>query len=578
MVPLDGGPSSEPKPIAGKNGTQITVEDLFYNTPSRLRTFRSGNDEFTKILDLLGRYGIHTKNVSFSCKKFGESSPSLSIRKELDTVERIRCIFGTTVSSSLISIDIPSKESIGLMGTKGYVSNVNYSSKKSIQPVFFINNRLVACDPLKKALVHLYSTYLPKGNHCFIYLNLDIIPGNLDVNIHPTKREVRFLYEEEIIETICEGVQAELSKSDMSRTFKVQTVLAGMKRTDGTRDEENNDKPTQDIGSAKKKRLAYKMVRVDSSQSRLTSMLNPNSRSQSQHQFNSRKFIASQDLTEEPQVDSIENDDNIEEESTNDLADDDSKIHYIKTSKPFTKVRLRSIKELRQLLESNIHSSLTEIFAKHVFIGVVYFNKRLAAIQYDVKLFLIDYGEICYRFFYQLGLSEFSNFGVIRLEESIPIKELLDVVYEEHEDPKVDVNKSLETIINMKEMLNEYFSISISDAGELETLPIMLKNYIPPLCKLPLFFFNLGTKIDWESEMECLRGMLEQLAILHVPINVEVKESSEQDKDETVTISNELENVIFPSIKKQFLATQEVADAVIEVANLPGLYKIFERC
>ncbi|MDN6194810.1 MAG: DNA mismatch repair endonuclease MutL, partial [Alkalibacterium sp.] len=63
----------EPKPIAGKDGTQIIVEDLFYNVPSRLKTLKSKNDEFSKILDVIGRYAVHTEGVGFSCKKFGES-------------------------------------------------------------------------------------------------------------------------------------------------------------------------------------------------------------------------------------------------------------------------------------------------------------------------------------------------------------------------------------------------------------------------------------------------------------------------------------------------------------------------
>ena len=62
----------EPKPIAGKDGTQIIVEDLFYNIPSRLRGLKSKSDEFAKILDIVGRYAIHCDNVGFSCKKYGD--------------------------------------------------------------------------------------------------------------------------------------------------------------------------------------------------------------------------------------------------------------------------------------------------------------------------------------------------------------------------------------------------------------------------------------------------------------------------------------------------------------------------
>lgn len=69
LSPAKPGQSAEPKPVAGKQGTQITVEDLFYNVPNRRQAFRNPNDEYTKILDIVGRYAVHCEGVAFSCKK-----------------------------------------------------------------------------------------------------------------------------------------------------------------------------------------------------------------------------------------------------------------------------------------------------------------------------------------------------------------------------------------------------------------------------------------------------------------------------------------------------------------------------
>lgn len=69
LVPAKPGQSADPKPVAGRNGTQLTVEDLFYNMPNRLRAFRSPSDEYQKILDVVGRYAVHCEGVAFSCKK-----------------------------------------------------------------------------------------------------------------------------------------------------------------------------------------------------------------------------------------------------------------------------------------------------------------------------------------------------------------------------------------------------------------------------------------------------------------------------------------------------------------------------
>ena len=83
--------------------------------------------------------------------------------------------------------------------------------------------------PLRRGLEQIYTIFLPKGGHPFIYLSLLIEPNRVDVNVHPTKREAGFLNEEEIIEKICSAVQKRLGEGDSSRRFTVQTLLPGAK-------------------------------------------------------------------------------------------------------------------------------------------------------------------------------------------------------------------------------------------------------------------------------------------------------------------------------------------------------------
>lgn len=88
LAPPKPGQSAEPKPTAGRQGTQITVEDLFYNTPSRRRAFRSPSEEYAKILDVVGRYAVHCDGVAFSCKKV---PPSLLIQRPAKLAAAWRC-------------------------------------------------------------------------------------------------------------------------------------------------------------------------------------------------------------------------------------------------------------------------------------------------------------------------------------------------------------------------------------------------------------------------------------------------------------------------------------------------------
>lgn len=109
---------------------------------------------------------------------------------------------------------------------KALITNVNYSSKKSTY-LMFINHRLVESLTIKAALDQIYSTYLPRGSHPFVYISLELEPRNVDVNVHPTKHEVHFLHEEDIVEKIKESIEKKLLGSNESRTFYTQSRLPG---------------------------------------------------------------------------------------------------------------------------------------------------------------------------------------------------------------------------------------------------------------------------------------------------------------------------------------------------------------
>lgn len=85
-----------------------------------------------------------------------------------------------------------------------------------------MTDRLVDCPPLKRALESFYVTILPKNSHPFVYLSLVIDASNIDVNVHPTKNEVHFLEEEEIIELICEALGNALASGGSSRSYAIQ--------------------------------------------------------------------------------------------------------------------------------------------------------------------------------------------------------------------------------------------------------------------------------------------------------------------------------------------------------------------
>lgn len=553
------------------------MEDLFYNVPSRKRAFRSPSEEYAKILDMVGRYSVHCKNVAFSCRKHGESGASLSIPAQADVIDRIRLIHTSSVASNLLSLTAENT----MLGFKadGWVSTANYSGKK-LTLLLFINHRSVESSAIRKAIESTYQPFLPRHGHPFVYLSLDIDPARVDVNVHPTKKEVNFLNEDEIIEVICDEIRASLGKVDTSRTFLTQSLLSSSKPTQTARDIEAS--PTAKLSripeistkivashSANKNAKTYEnaLVRTDSRARKITSMLPP-----------ARQGVAG--------------DGNL---------DDD--IEYTTTEREHVFCRLTSVKNLRALVRDSMHNEMTTTLSKLTFVGIVDMGKRIAAIQSGIKLLLVDYGMISAEYFYQLGLTDFGNFGSIRLEPPVSLQSLLEtgaqkeaeaMTTEEMQDhAEFDwsgaVSKVHQQLMDRREMLKEYFSLDIDEEGMLWGLPLMIKGYTPPMSKLARFLLRLGPRVDWIEEEACFQSFLRELAAWHVPesfaedgtnVDDELQGSGTARSEEhrQKHVRRALEHILFPAFRARLIATRGLVKGMVEVADLKGLYRVFERC
>ncbi|KAK5660309.1 hypothetical protein OQA88_12849 [Cercophora sp. LCS_1] len=588
LVPSKPGQSPDPKPVAGRQGTQITVEDLFYNVPTRRRAFRSPSEEYKKIMDMVGHYAVHCSKVAFSCKKHGESATSIAVQSTSSTVDRIRQIHGGSVANELIEFDT-SDDRWGFKAS-GLATNANYSMKKTTL-LLFINHRCVESTNIRKALEQSYSTFLPKNGHPFVYLSLEIDPHRVDVNVHPTKREVNFLNEDEITQAVCEHIRSKLADVDTSRTFLTQTLLPSGAWSASDLIQQTIATPSKlGAGSssnarktpARPERNDSSLVRTDTNLRKITSMLPPAARP------TDASPSAGPRTTKGKGAESHE------------------AIQYETVSREIVPCRLITVRELRAAVRNDMHHDLTEIFATHTFVGVVDERRRLAAIQAGVKLFLVDYGRVCFEYFYQVGLTDFGNFGVIHFNPPLDLREMLELALEQEKQSssqpgtqETDDEEIIELIANQlierREMLLEYFSFEVSPAGELRSIPLLVRGYNPPIVKLPHFLLRLGPHVNWTDEKKCFESFLKELASFYVPEPLPTAQGgvdgeAENEQDETEVVSDEvkarrdhvrwaIEHVLFPAFKTRLVATTSmVKAAVLEVANLKGLYRVFERC
>ena len=111
----------------------------------------------------------------------------------------------------------------------------------------------------------------------------------------------------------------------------------------------------------------------------------------------------------------------------------------------------------------------------------------------------------------------------------------------------------------------------------------MMKGYMPSMAKLPNFLLRLGPHVDWTDEKGCFQSFLRELASFYVPEALPPESAKGEEEDTEIAqrrdeLHRAIENALFPAFKGRLVATRSLLKGTIEVANLKGLYRVFERC
>ncbi|KAG8472714.1 hypothetical protein CXB51_034743 [Gossypium anomalum] len=512
----DGVMENEPKACAAVKGTQILIENLFYNMVARRKTLQNSADDYTKIVDLLSRFAIHHIDVSFSCRKHGAARADVHSVATPSRLNAIRSVYGLSVAQNLIKIEASDNDpSSSVFEMDGFISNSNYVAKKTTM-VLFINDRLVECTALKRALEVVYVATLPKASKPFIYMSITLPPEHVDVNVHPTKREVSLLNQEVIVEKIQSVVEPVLRNSNESRTFQEQTVEA----TSSVPSVTNNDLhlSSSPSGSKSQRVPVNKIVRTDSS--------DPAGRMHAYLYKNPQKYLG-RDSSLTTVRSSVRQRRNLKE-----TAD------------------LTSIQELINDIDSKCHSGLLDIVRQSTYVGMA--DDVFALLQHNTHLYLANVVNLragvrktsvethskihlslvsSAELMYQQVLRRFAHFNAIQLSEPAPLQELiilalkeedLDLESNENDDLKKKIAEMNTQLLKQKsEMLEEYFCIFIDSDGNLSRLPILLDQYTPDMDRVPEFVLCLGNDVEWEEEKNCFQSLAAALGnfyAMHPPM------------------------------------------------------------
>ena len=203
---IDNGTVLSEEDVSCVFGTTFTVEELFASVPARLKFLKSARTEAGYIGDYLGKMILARPEVSFRYESDGKTV--YETYGDGDLYNAIFCIYGKTVADKLVPVSYDT----GYMKITGYLGLPEISRNNRSSQILFINGRSIRSNAVSSAVAKAYDTRLMIGRFPFFVLNLFLAPQEVDVNVHPTKAEVRFADENRVFN--CVSAAAKLALTD----------------------------------------------------------------------------------------------------------------------------------------------------------------------------------------------------------------------------------------------------------------------------------------------------------------------------------------------------------------------------
>jgi DNA mismatch repair protein MutL len=203
-IKIDGSVLKSQESIQAPQGTSIAVKNLFYNIPARRNFLKSNPVEIRHILDEFQRIALAHPEIKFSFIQNEQETYALPPEK---LGKRIVDLFGKTYREQLAACE----ENTSYVSIKGYVGKPEHAKKTRGEQFFFVNGRFIKNAYLNHAVMSAYERLLPDGSFPFYVLFLSIDPAHIDINVHPTKTEIKFEDERSIYAIIQSAVRKTLS-------------------------------------------------------------------------------------------------------------------------------------------------------------------------------------------------------------------------------------------------------------------------------------------------------------------------------------------------------------------------------
>lgn len=220
---IEGGVEKKIEETAAPEGTTFLVRSLFYNTPARRKFLKTPTTEAGYISDLMERMALSHPEVSFQFISNGQTKLHTSGNHNLKDV--IYHIYGRDVAANVVEID----EAQGPVRIKGYIGKPVISRGNRGYETYFINGRYIKSSLIAKGIEDAYRTFMMQHKYPFTVLHIGMDGELLDVNVHPTKMELRFSNQEELYRLIQKAIREGLTRQELIPEVKLTEEAEGKK-------------------------------------------------------------------------------------------------------------------------------------------------------------------------------------------------------------------------------------------------------------------------------------------------------------------------------------------------------------
>lgn len=215
-IVIEGSRVVDQQPVNCPVGANFAVKNLFFNIPARRKFLKSNQTELSNILTEFERIALAHPETSFSLHSGGAAMMNLPAG---NFKQRILGVIGKRLEAKLIPVEVKTT----LINLSGFVGVPSASRRKNAQQFFFVNGRYMRHPYFAKAVQTAYERLIPDGEQVPFFLNLEVAPEKIDVNIHPTKTEIKFEDETPIWQILLAAVREALGKHGVVPSLEFNT-------------------------------------------------------------------------------------------------------------------------------------------------------------------------------------------------------------------------------------------------------------------------------------------------------------------------------------------------------------------